>query len=295
MVNAARAMCPRCSAPISSDERAGLCPQCLLSDTQGGQSEHPPIPTLSAERAGCKPGPALASAAEPVPTFFRGNALQIQGTQEEATAAFREAVWIRPDDAPQAPGKLEEAATEFNSAIRIKPGNATSHNHSTRLRWPPKSAVSAGNGEVRQCSGPKSRSDLKRGLHPVKGGKCPICKGTGPIDVHRSHVAWSIAFVPFWSSVTLVCCRTCGLRLRLGAIVASIVFGFWEIPFCWIIPPLVYSWELGWIIAPLGLLHRLNTINFFVQVARNLNGVFSGRAGKQIGHAMHLETASQFR
>jgi hypothetical protein len=282
MVNAARPICPRCGAPISSDERLGLCPQCLLSDTQGGQSEHPPIPTASAERAGGKPGPALASAAEAVPTFFRGDALQIQGTQEEATAAFREATRIKPDDALHAPGKLEESPAEFPSANRIKPGNATARNNTRRVRWPPSSAGSATNGEVRPCSGPKSRSDLERGLHEIKGGKCPICNGHGPIDVRLSHVAWSIAFVPFWSSVSLVCCHSCGIRLRLGAIVPSLVFGLWAIPFCWIIPPLIHSWELGWIMAPLGLLHRLNTINFVVQVARNLNGVFFAPARQRM-------------
>ena len=213
MVNAARAMCPRCGAPISSDEPAGLCPRCLLSDTQGGQSEHLPI----------------------------------------------------------------------------------SQNNTTRFRWPPGNAGSAGNGEVRQCSRPGPRSDLKRSLHELKGGKCPICKGPGPIDVRRSHVAWSIAFVPFWSSLTLVCCHSCGIRLRLGAIAASVLFGLWGIPFCWIIPPLIHSWELGWMLAPLGLLYRLNTINFFVQVARNLKGVLFAPAGRQIGHAMHLHTARQFR
>ena len=180
---------------------------------------------------------------------LRGNALQSQGTQEEAAA-------------------------EFRSAIRIKPGNPTANDNTSHDRWPTSNAGSAGNGEVRQCSRPGPRSDPEHRLHEIKGGKCPICKGPGQIDVHRSHMAWSIAFVPFWSSLTLVCCHSCGIRLRLGAIACSLLFGLWGIPFCWIIPPLVHSAGLAWIMTPLGLLYRLNTINFFVQVARNLKGVF---------------------
>jgi hypothetical protein len=91
--------CKGCGAPTSSDEPPGLCPRRPLSDTQGGQNEHPPIPTRSPEGARGKPGPALASAAEAVRAFFRGNALQSQGTQEDATGASREAIRIKPDDA----------------------------------------------------------------------------------------------------------------------------------------------------------------------------------------------------
>ena len=50
MADSDRATCKRCDAPIAPDEPVGLCPRCLLSDTQGGQSERSPIPTRSAER-----------------------------------------------------------------------------------------------------------------------------------------------------------------------------------------------------------------------------------------------------
>jgi hypothetical protein len=269
-----------------SDEPAVLCPRCHLSETQGGQNEQCPIATPSAERARGKPGEAPASAPEAIRAFFRDNAQQSHVTPEEVTAAFCEAIRSERDGAklhghaddlgvsPQAKGKSKEAVAEFDAAIRIEPGNATAHNSATRVRWLPGNAGSAGNGEVWQGSRPRRRGDLERRLHKLNGEKCPICKGPGPIDVHRGHVAWSIAYVPFWSSLTLVCCRSCGVRLRLGAIAASIMFGLWAIPFCWIIPPLVHSGELGWIMTPVGLLRGLDIINFFVQVARNLRGVF---------------------
>jgi hypothetical protein len=225
-------------------------------------------------------------APEAIRAFFRGSAPQSHGTQEEATAAFPDAIRIEPDgtkllayiddlgNAPQALGKSEDAVAEFGAAIRIKPGNATAHNINTRVQGLPSTAGRVGNGEVRRGSRPGPRGDLERRLHRFNGEKCPICKGPGPIDVRRGHVAWSIAFVPFWSSLTLVCCHSCGIRLRLGAIACSILFGLWAIPFCWIIPPLVHIGELRWMMMPLALLRVLDRINFFVQVARNLKGVF---------------------
>ena len=122
----------------------------------------------------------------------------------------------------------------------------------------------------------------------VHSQKCPLCKAAGPVDVHRSHVAWSIFLVPVWSTMTQVCCRSCGIKLRLGAIAFSVVFGLWGIPFWWVVPALLQSrvggsvsvelWGVifGALITPLGLICTLNRINFAVQVARDLGGITVG-------------------
>jgi hypothetical protein len=101
-------------------------------------------------------------------------------------------------------------------------------------------------------------------------------------------VAWSILFVPFWTRMTEVCCRSCGVKLRVGGIVASTLFGLWGIPFCWMIPTLLHSgaagflrtvlWEtpFGWSLTPLGLIFLLYRMNFGLQVLRNLGGIVFG-------------------
>jgi hypothetical protein len=135
---------------------------------------------------------------------------------------------------------------------------------------------------------PQREREHQRILHEVHQGKCPICNEAGPVDLHRAHVAWSIFLVPFWSSMTQVCCRGCGIKLQLGGIAFSVLFGLWGIPFCWIIPPLVHSRDVGFVggelwglllglaITPLGLLRGLDRINFGVQVLRNLRGMIFG-------------------
>ena len=69
MVDPDGATCPRCGAPLSAGDPAGLCPRCLPPGT---------------------PGDAEA-------LFDRGVALQGQGKLAEAVAAFREAIRLRPD------------------------------------------------------------------------------------------------------------------------------------------------------------------------------------------------------
>jgi hypothetical protein len=88
--------------------------------------------------------------------------------------------------------------------------------------------------------------------------------------------------------MTQVCCRSCGIKLQLGSIAFSALFGLWGIPFCWVIPPLLHSrgtefvsielWGLSFrvFITPLGLIGILNRINFGVQVLRNLRGIAFG-------------------
>src|SRR6516165_3067358 len=92
-------------------------------------------------------------------------------------------------------------------------------------------APGAGSGLILRdtWSIPQREREHQRILHEVHQGKCPICKGAGPVDVHRAHLAWSIFLVPFWSRMTQVCCRACGIRLQLGGIAFSVLFGLWGI------------------------------------------------------------------
>jgi hypothetical protein len=145
-----------------------------------------------------------------------------------------------------------------------------------------------GHGKVRQDSRRIPERGFQHRLHEVHAGKCPLCKGDGPVDVHRSYLAWSILLVPFWSRMSQVCCRSCGTKLQLGGIVFSALLGLLGIPFCWIIPPLIHSRVDGFVsvevwgmvfgasLTPLGLIYTLNKINFGIQLLRNLRGIALG-------------------
>ena len=52
-------------------------------------------------------------------------------------------------------------------------------------------------------------------------GKCSLCNGPGPIDVHTSHTIWSIVALTSWKSTPYVCCRSCGRQKQLTGFVTS--------------------------------------------------------------------------
>jgi hypothetical protein len=85
-------------------------------------------------------------------------------------------------------------------------------------------------------------------LAGVHRGNCPKCNGPGPVDVHTSHLIWSVLFLTSWNSKPQVCCRSCGVKSKLGRAALSGVVGWWGIP-----------WGI---------------IGTPVQIGRNLIGVF---------------------
>jgi hypothetical protein len=168
--------------------------------------------------------------------------------------------------------------------VVVRPLFALSGNGPLRVDNTPR----AGDEKARRGSRKIPQDEFERRLRELHGGKCPMCNGVGPVDVHRSHVAWSIALVPLWSSMTQVCCRSCGIKLQLGAVAFSALFGLWGIPFCWIIPDLLRSYDVrftgiedwarlfGLIFTPLGIVRTLNRTNFALQLLRNLRGLIVG-------------------
>jgi tetratricopeptide (TPR) repeat protein len=157
MANANRATCPRCGAPISSDEAAGLCPRCRVPGTQGGLSEDPPVSPSSSGRVHRRRIMTLALAvaaiaaivlvglwsvnrwkhmSDAIEHYNLAVDLQEQGKLEEAIAEYRESIRLKPNDATthfnlgnalQAQRKLAEAVAEFGTVVRIKPDYAEAY------------------------------------------------------------------------------------------------------------------------------------------------------------------------
>ena len=90
---------------------------------------------------------------------------------------------------------------------------------------------------------------IQREAYEIHLGRCPKCRGPGPVDVHTSYRVWSAVVLTSWSSRPQVCCRSCGLKSKLGDSLFSLLLGWWGIPY-------------GVIFTP-------------VQVGRNIIGVFS--------------------
>ena len=73
-----------------------------------------------------------------------------------------------------------------------------------------------------------------RGVH---AGTCFRCGGRGPVDVHTTHTVWSALVMTQWKSTPVVCCTSCGTKLKLRAIATSGLFGWWGFPWGLLVTP----------------------------------------------------------
>ena len=64
----------------------------------------------------------------------------------------------------------------------------------------------------------------------IHNGRCPVCTGAGPVDVHSSYRVWSGLIVTSHSTRLNVGCRRCGNRARLKDAGFSLLFGWWGFP-----------------------------------------------------------------
>jgi hypothetical protein len=72
----------------------------------------------------------------------------------------------------------------------------------------------------------------------VHSGPCPVCnQKRGPVDVHTSHKVASFVLMTSWSSTPRVSCSSCGTKAKLGAVVYSLVLGWWGLPWGIIMTP----------------------------------------------------------
>ncbi len=68
-------------------------------------------------------------------------------------------------------------------------------------------------------------------VHEVHGGPCQWCKRQEPVDVYTQHIVWSALLFTSWNSETHVCCRRCGVRFLIIALLTCVLFGWWGFPF----------------------------------------------------------------
>ena len=96
---------------------------------------------------------------------------------------------------------------------------------------------------------------VEREVEQIFRGNCPVCHGTGPVDVHKVHRVCSALVLTSWSSSQKVCCRSCATKSQAGGALFSAVLGWWGFPW-------------GIVLTP-------------VQIARNIMGMCSGPDSSQ--------------
>lgn len=74
-------------------------------------------------------------------------------------------------------------------------------------------------------------------VREVHMGLCPVCGGSGPVDVHTSHEVWSLLLLTSWKSLPRISCRSCGVKRQLGGLLFSLVAGWWGFPWGLLMTP----------------------------------------------------------
>jgi len=127
------------------------------------------------------------------------------------------------------------------------------------------------NGFLLSVSGQIPEDVVEGQLAMLHQNPCPKCQGRGPVDVHTSHLVFSVLVMTRWSSKPQVCCRSCGVKSQVGYTFASLLFGWWGFPW-------------GLIFTP-------------VQVTKNLVGIFNPPnplvPSPQLAKIVRLNVASQ--
>ena len=86
-------------------------------------------------------------------------------------------------------------------------------------------------GMVTQVASQVPPDLLRDRVQQVHEGRCPVCKGPGPVDLHVSHRVISILVATRWSERWVISCRSCGQKQRIGDVIYCLVLGWWGFPY----------------------------------------------------------------
>ena len=84
----------------------------------------------------------------------------------------------------------------------------------------------------------------------VHMGLCPVCGGSGPVDLHRSHEIWSLLLVTQWKTLPRMSCRPCAVKRQMGGLVFSLLFGWWGFPWGFVMTPVQLVRNLSELASP---------------------------------------------
>ncbi len=79
----------------------------------------------------------------------------------------------------------------------------------------------------------------------ILAAPCPLCHGSGPVDVHNAYTIWSALYVTSWKTTGHISCRACGRKAQVRALAFSAVFGWWGFPWGFVMTPVQIARNIG--------------------------------------------------
>lgn len=125
----------------------------------------------------------------------------------------------------------------------------------------------AARSPVLQAANRLNNAVVEQIAREIHQGRCPVCHGPGPVDIHTSHWAASIFVLTFWKSPTRLSCRSCGRNALVRDTLISVFVGWWGIPFGLILTPIQIVRNFIGIVSPPS---ELQPSNQLLVIARQL-------------------------
>jgi hypothetical protein len=81
-------------------------------------------------------------------------------------------------------------------------------------------------------------AEIDERIATVRNQLCPLCEGSGPLNIYPSYTVYSVIFFTSWKTQTHFCCRACSRKQQISALVTSLLAGWWGVPFGVLLTPI---------------------------------------------------------
>lgn len=71
--------------------------------------------------------------------------------------------------------------------------------------------------------------EVDKAVDEIYSGKCPSCRGDGPVDLYSSNKVTGMIVAYTAATETAVCCVSCGRKMKLKAALHCAFLGWWGV------------------------------------------------------------------
>lgn len=86
--------------------------------------------------------------------------------------------------------------------------------------------------------------DIRHLVREIHEGACPVCGGSGPVDVHSSYRVMSFLVFTRFESLPRISCRECASRARVRNGFLTFFTGWWGFPWGILMTPIYLFYNL---------------------------------------------------
>ena len=79
---------------------------------------------------------------------------------------------------------------------------------------------------------------IRKNAIDMHRANCSHCGGPGPVDVHHAYRVMSFLIFSHYGTLTKFSCGSCATKFKLGALLTTLILGWWGIPWGLLLTPI---------------------------------------------------------